>query len=234
MAGGRLTGRFFAIAILALAAIQNAIGQDSHYWSSQYGTQAQLLGGLVVGSSNDLSSTFYNPGALALTKDSALVLSTLSQQFTDITLHLLSEPPIEAESNVGGPSPGIFALRLPPISSADRGLPSPILSARTSRSISTGEQLWASRVWLLRTMLFSSRTSPKRGSASRGQARSQTPLLLVGPGMSHPCRSASGPRRSGRLQRPDGRGSTIIQFLDFYYNNFRTLFKIGLFSTTGP
>ena len=122
MAGGRLTGRFFAIAILALAAIQNAIGQDSHYWSSQYGTQAQLLGGLVVGSSNDLSSTFYNPGALALTKDSALVLSTLSQQFTDITLHLLSEPPIEAESNVGGPSPGIFALRLPPDLVGGQGL----------------------------------------------------------------------------------------------------------------
>ena len=38
--------------------------QDAHYWTLQDGTRAELLGGTVVGSIKDLSSTFYNPGAI--------------------------------------------------------------------------------------------------------------------------------------------------------------------------
>ena len=47
--------------------------QDTHYWNNQYGTDAQLLGGVVVGDISDLSAVYYNPGAIALTKGQRLV-----------------------------------------------------------------------------------------------------------------------------------------------------------------
>ncbi|MBN1464126.1 hypothetical protein JXA02_00090 [candidate division KSB1 bacterium] len=49
--------------------------QDSHYWTSKYGTESILLGGAVVGSHLDISSTFYNPGALGITPDPAFVMT---------------------------------------------------------------------------------------------------------------------------------------------------------------
>jgi hypothetical protein len=57
---------------LAMAALgglliaPSAEAQDSHYWTNQYGNEARLLGGAVVGSSRDLAAVFYNPGRLAL------------------------------------------------------------------------------------------------------------------------------------------------------------------------
>jgi len=38
-------------------------------WTLQYGPVAELLGGVVVGTTRDLSATYYNPGAPALAKD---------------------------------------------------------------------------------------------------------------------------------------------------------------------
>ena len=68
--------RIVGVALLLGLLAGTANAQDSHYWTTQYGTRGQLLGGAVVGSIGDLSSTFYNPGALALSKDPKLVLST--------------------------------------------------------------------------------------------------------------------------------------------------------------
>jgi hypothetical protein len=39
-----------------------AAAQDAQYWTYQYGTRANLLGGAVVGSVVDVSATYYNPG----------------------------------------------------------------------------------------------------------------------------------------------------------------------------
>jgi hypothetical protein len=55
-----------------------AAGQDATYWTIQYGPVAQLLGGQVVGSTRDLSATYYNPGGLALAKQPAFLLSVQS------------------------------------------------------------------------------------------------------------------------------------------------------------
>jgi hypothetical protein len=49
--------------------------QDSHWWTTQFGNRARLLGGAVVGSATDLSSLYYNPGALALVPQPELLLS---------------------------------------------------------------------------------------------------------------------------------------------------------------
>ena len=49
----------------------NSNGQDTQYWTDQYGTYGELLGGTIIGSASDLSATFYNPGALAFSTDGA-------------------------------------------------------------------------------------------------------------------------------------------------------------------
>jgi len=67
--------RFSTLAVLALLTVTPARAQDSQYWDIQYGPVAQLLGGLVVGSSRDLSATYYNPGGLALGTGSDFLLS---------------------------------------------------------------------------------------------------------------------------------------------------------------
>ncbi|HXS82521.1 MAG TPA: hypothetical protein VN896_07335, partial [Methylomirabilota bacterium] len=55
----------FASGLVGLCAVP-AAAQDANYWSTAYGTRSQLLGGVVTGSPGDISSTFYNPGAFAL------------------------------------------------------------------------------------------------------------------------------------------------------------------------
>ena len=52
-----------------------AMSQDTNYWTLQYGTRGELLGGCVVGSAVDLSATYYNPGSLALVADPKTILT---------------------------------------------------------------------------------------------------------------------------------------------------------------
>ena len=49
--------------------------QDTHYWNSQYGPHAMLLGGTIVGSVKDMSATYYNPGALGYIENPELLVS---------------------------------------------------------------------------------------------------------------------------------------------------------------
>jgi len=63
-----------------------ARGQDSHYWSEQYGTRAALLGGAMIGSVRDLSSTYYNPGATALNLEARFLLSARAYRNAKIQL----------------------------------------------------------------------------------------------------------------------------------------------------
>lgn len=55
-----------AAAACALLVASPVRGQDSHWWTNQYGNRARLLGGAVIGSSRDLSAVYYNPGGLAV------------------------------------------------------------------------------------------------------------------------------------------------------------------------
>jgi hypothetical protein len=60
--------------------------QDAQYWTNQYGNEARLLGGSVIGSVFDLSSVFYNPGRLALVTDPRLVLAGNVFRYSQITV----------------------------------------------------------------------------------------------------------------------------------------------------
>ena len=70
----RVNVRFIVLGSLLLPAAARA--QDAHYSTMQYGPRASLLGGAVIGSVDDVSGTYYNPGALVLASNLAFSFST--------------------------------------------------------------------------------------------------------------------------------------------------------------
>jgi len=64
----RNTGRLGlgATAVLVAAWAPATVGQDTNYWTDQFGNSERLLAGAVVASVSDTGAVYYNPGALAL------------------------------------------------------------------------------------------------------------------------------------------------------------------------
>ncbi len=86
-----------------------AWAQDAQYWTNQYGNRARLLSGAVIGSSTDLSSVYYNPGALALVENPELLLSANVFQYTRYTLQLADSEMTDLSSSRVGGAPSLFA-----------------------------------------------------------------------------------------------------------------------------
>ena len=82
----RLAAAWGVIAFLTVNPCESAFAQDAHYWTYQYGTRANLLGGLVVGSVVDISAAYYNPGALALLDDIELVAASSVAEASNVSL----------------------------------------------------------------------------------------------------------------------------------------------------
>jgi len=66
-------GLMVVVSTVALAG--QAAAQDTHYWTEQYGNRARLLGGAMIGSANDLSAVYYNPGRLALASEAEVLVA---------------------------------------------------------------------------------------------------------------------------------------------------------------
>ena len=74
-------GPMFVHVACALLLCGSAAAQDSHYWSEEYGTRSELLGGAVDGSPQDLSTTFYNPGGLTRLETQSFLLSAQAFEY---------------------------------------------------------------------------------------------------------------------------------------------------------
>ncbi len=99
------------LVILLLIPAWQVQAQDSHYWDNQYGTAGELLGGVVVGTPNDLSATFYNPGWIPLQIDPGLLLTTVSVEGYSIKLKDPLGDGADPVSNSVTISPGYLAGR---------------------------------------------------------------------------------------------------------------------------
>jgi hypothetical protein len=101
-----------SLAVCVLGA-SGARAQDTQYWTLQYGTRGELLGGVVVGSAVDLSATFYNPGSLALVKDPSSILTATVLGIQTIRISDVDpDQDVVASQNIG-PEPAMFAGLLP-------------------------------------------------------------------------------------------------------------------------
>jgi hypothetical protein len=108
----RTLGGAVLVALAGLGTAGRAAAQDSHYWSNQYGTRAELLGGNVVGSINDLSCTYYNPGAMSLVDNPEFVVTTDAFQTESFRAQgeLAGETKLTALETSKAPS--MFAVRV--------------------------------------------------------------------------------------------------------------------------
>ena len=93
------------------AATANA--QDANYWSTAFGTRSQLLGGVVVGSPGDISSTYYNPGAFALSGAAELLLAGSAYQYQRVAVDDGSGPGKTLVSASFVTVPSLFAGEIP-------------------------------------------------------------------------------------------------------------------------
>jgi hypothetical protein len=81
------TSKTAVLASLSLFGLTGlARGQDSHYWTNQYGSRATLLGGAVIGSVLDLSGTYYNPGGMSLIEKPQTIMAANVLRYPRVTL----------------------------------------------------------------------------------------------------------------------------------------------------
>ena len=94
--------------LLGLCSV-NLIAQDAQYWNLNYGTQATVLGGTVIGSVTDLSSTFYNPGMLGLKTEPELIIGAKMLEYSTLTMDHPSNDRMQLSSSTFQPSPSFVA-----------------------------------------------------------------------------------------------------------------------------
>jgi len=112
----KATGRALASALGALAAAGlagPASAQDAHYWAQQYGTRSELLGGTVVGSPQDLSTTYYNPGGLAFLESPSFLFSALGLEYESYAIDRDDTPSTQFGASRFGAAPSIFTGTFP-------------------------------------------------------------------------------------------------------------------------
>ena len=100
---------------ISLLLTHSALAQDVHYWTHQYGTRSNLLGGAVIGSVLDLSGTYYNPGGLSLieTDDEELLMFAKVFQFPTITVKGIGIEERALSDNTLSEAPTLVAGSLP-------------------------------------------------------------------------------------------------------------------------
>jgi hypothetical protein len=100
-------------ACLILGAPPEAHAQDAHYWTTQYGNRSRLLAGAVIGSVDDVSSVFYNPGALALLETAELLLGGNVFEYTNLGYEGLVISDVDLSSNRFKSLPAMIAGEFP-------------------------------------------------------------------------------------------------------------------------
>jgi hypothetical protein len=210
-----------------------AHAQDAHYWNNQYGTRAQLVGGLVVGSLVDLSATFYNPGAIAAVESPRLIVGTDAWEFVDITAERLTAADIEASSSRLRSSPSMFAISLPSLGRSRFSLSSLTrynfdLTAEANR-ITSREDLESGAAQTAEADEVLMETGLSEAWFGLSWAYPVHPKIGIGATTYFAVRSQS-LRNSLNASRvsPIGEGSTTILTDEFRYTNLRLLWKLGV------
>jgi hypothetical protein len=220
------------LAVLALLTVAPARAQDSQYWDIQYGPVAQLLGGLVVGSSRDLSATYYNPGGLALGTDSDFLLSAQAFKAELVTINpVVAGQDLKKSQSQFDAFPQFFAFSLPKSWHGDNTRLAFSLLTRQQFNIHIDQRLAGDTSaspgrYGLET-LFDQRMSEIWGGLTLSQHL--TKRLGLGATFYGIYRNQR-TRREQSIQATyeDGRGVSALGVTDFKYSHWSMLGKIGL------
>ncbi len=215
----------------------NVIAQDAHYWTNQYGTRAELLGGLVVGSAVDLSATFYNPGALARVSNPTLILTTDAWQIIGITLDTGVGDAFDQTSTRFRTAPRIFAIQVPSEESRNKFAISFLTRHDFELDVTAGRA--TPRDSVTAEAAFSGE-STGRANLSEGWggftwARPLSDRVGLGATGYFAVRSQRRRRQvTASVVDTTGAGTSVIDFDDLSYWNVRALAKIGLLFDFAP
>jgi hypothetical protein len=219
--------RVIALGSLLLAA--PAAAQDAHYWSQQYGTRSELLAGAVVGSPQDLSTTYYNPGGLAQLETSSFLLSASAFEYQSLAVEDADGLFTDASNDRLGTAPSLFTGMFP--RDWVRGVLAYSFLTRQKFDLrinswradvlpaSDGEQIGAN-------VFIDRRLTEDWGGVTWSE-----PFGEVGIGVSLYGAYRSQRGRTELLSQPIPTGSTGLDFSvvdDYSYWHFRMLAKIGL------
>ncbi|TRZ45741.1 hypothetical protein [Robertkochia solimangrovi] len=70
-----------------LSGILVALGQDTHYWSQQFGTRTALMSGAVIGGANDNTMIWYNPGGLGFLENASISINANAYRLENIKIY---------------------------------------------------------------------------------------------------------------------------------------------------
>lgn len=223
------TTNYFLFLIVVLLSASKLVAQDTQYWAKQYGTYGELLGGAVVGGVSDLSATYYNPGSMAFTTDSALILTTHSVQAYVISINDAFGTDSKLASSSVKASPGIFAVRLPKWLGDEQIA----ISYITRYDFNFEAQELNTTPYSNSQVSFSANEASVYENLSEywpgiSWSKAISKNIGIGATLYFPYRSQSA-RNQVILQKMDSTNtnSTIILFEDYTYFNLRTLLKFG-------
>ena len=214
--------------IMMLAASSPA--QVTNYWTQQYGTRSNLLGGSVIGSVTDMSATYYNPGAVALFKEASLLLSAQVYEYAALKLEEGADEGRPLKTSSIRPAPDLLAGTLRFSWLGNHKLAYSILTRERSEveiQARGSERDPASQVLTGEELLYSSNLK----ETWAGLAWSLPLGKNLGIGVSSYLAIRDQKRRSQVLSEdltPAGEIGTSILINHFEYQNYRLVWKAGL------
>jgi hypothetical protein len=233
--------RASVISGLLLLAASPAAAQDAHYWTQQYGPRSSLLGGAVIGSVNDISGTYYNPGALGLADDLAFAVSTNVFEYSVIALEDGGGQGVDLGTARSGIRPSLIAGTI------KRGLFGSGVLAYSAITRTRGEQDLQGLIVLSGADIPPDVDLDEFAGLVRFEGRFNE--SWVGLTYSHALGDHFGlgatwygalrsqRRRAESLSQEvgtDGSGAASIEVGGGKYSTLRTLFKFGAFAAVGP
>lgn len=103
------TGIRIVLGVLLLFASCRLSAQDAQYWNVHYGTKGVLLSGAIIGSVDDLSAIYYNPGFLGIAPKPGLSVGTGIVEMNNVSVSNPTSRAGVADRITVSSSPGLVA-----------------------------------------------------------------------------------------------------------------------------
>jgi hypothetical protein len=229
------------VTFVALSTVASADAQDAHYWTLQYGPRSSLLGGAVIGSVDDISGTYYNPGALRLAADLAFAVSANVFEVSGVALEDGGGDGVDLGTSRSGLRPSLVAGAITTdILGRDVLAYSAITRTRGTQDLAGFAILSGADIPpdlqaddLAGLVQFEGQFSDVWAGLTYAHAMG----AHVGLGVTWYAAFRSQRRRGESVTQAIGTDGTATATLDIRagkYSSVRTLAKIGLFATGGP